>query len=55
MLVLHLYFLYLCTIRNDKKSTLPREKIYSPTGEIKKLSEWAQMAVGFDKEDGGGS
>ena len=45
MLVLHLFILYLCRVNEDKKYALPREKIYSPTGERKKSSEWAQVDI----------
>ena len=51
-IALHLYFSYLCIVNEDEKFAPPREKFFSPTGEVKRTSEWARMTFGFDKEDG---
>ena len=43
-----------CTFASSMKIKIcaPREKFFSPTGEVNRTSEWAQMTFGFDKEDG---
>ena len=43
-----------CTFASSMKIKIcaPREKFFSPTGEIKKFFELARMTFGFDKEDG---
>ena len=47
--------LYLCSVNLRDEICAPTREIFSPTGEIKKTHKRVQMAVGFDKEDGGGS
>ena len=39
-------------VNEDEKFAPPREKFFSPTGEVKRTSEWAWMTFGLDKEDG---
>ena len=50
---MHLDYLYLCTVNEDKKFAPPRESFFSPTGEIRKASEGVRRTIGFDKEEGG--
>ena len=49
---MHLDYLYLCIVNEDEKFAPPREKFFSPTGEVKKSFELAWMTFGLDKEDG---
>ena len=49
---MHLDYLYLCIVNEDEKFAPPREKFFSPMGEVKKSFELAWMTFGLDKEDG---
>ena len=44
----------ICTFASSMKIKIcaPRETFFSPTGEVKRTSEWARMTFGFDKKDG---
>jgi len=46
------YFLHLCIVNKDGNFAPPREKFFSPAGEVKKSFGQARITFGFDKEDG---